>query len=300
MAGRRGQAAARSRSAARWPCAPDPTDLQRAAQDKPGRRRQASSFRRKRPSGRRTRSTASATSARWPSRGQVPQGNRRVPHQVQGPVLRCPRADQLHVPPPHARRHPQQPCSFAAWPTSRRIWGGGYADVTTRANLQVREIGAAAAPEVLTRLFDVGPDIAAAPARTTSATSPAAPRRGSTRRSCWTRDRTRGASTTTSSTTASCMACRASSTSPSTAAAPSPCWRTPTTSPSPPCRWLDGFGVAPGVYYRLALGGITGHKDFARQHRRDRSAGGHDAGVATLSSACSSPAVTALIATRRG
>lgn len=27
---------------------------------------------------------------------------------------------------------------------------------------------------------------------------------------------------------------------------------------------LDGFGVAPGVWWRLALGGITGHKDFAR------------------------------------
>ncbi|MFG1361145.1 NirA family protein [Xanthobacter pseudotagetidis] len=26
----------------------------------------------------------------------------------------------------------------------------------------------------------------------------------------------------------------------------------------------DGFGVAPGVWYRLALGGITGHRDFAR------------------------------------
>ena len=26
----------------------------------------------------------------------------------------------------------------------------------------------------------------------------------------------------------------------------------------------DGCGVAPGVYFRLALGGITGHKDFAR------------------------------------
>ncbi|ULO22734.1 NirA family protein [Methylocystis sp. SB2] len=26
----------------------------------------------------------------------------------------------------------------------------------------------------------------------------------------------------------------------------------------------DGYGVAPGVYFRLALGGITGHKDFAR------------------------------------
>ncbi|UYO43444.1 NirA family protein [Rhodopseudomonas palustris] len=27
----------------------------------------------------------------------------------------------------------------------------------------------------------------------------------------------------------------------------------------------DGHGVAPGVYFRLALGGITGHKDFARE-----------------------------------
>jgi len=26
----------------------------------------------------------------------------------------------------------------------------------------------------------------------------------------------------------------------------------------------DGFGIEPGVYFRLALGGITGHKDFAR------------------------------------
>lgn len=27
----------------------------------------------------------------------------------------------------------------------------------------------------------------------------------------------------------------------------------------------DGAGVAPGVYYRLGLGGITGHRDFARE-----------------------------------
>ena len=26
----------------------------------------------------------------------------------------------------------------------------------------------------------------------------------------------------------------------------------------------DGFGVEPGVWFRLALGGITGHQDFAR------------------------------------
>lgn len=27
---------------------------------------------------------------------------------------------------------------------------------------------------------------------------------------------------------------------------------------------LEGFGIDPGIYFRLALGGITGHKDFAR------------------------------------
>ena len=28
---------------------------------------------------------------------------------------------------------------------------------------------------------------------------------------------------------------------------------------------LDGFGVAPGVWFRLGVGGITGHRDFARE-----------------------------------
>jgi ferredoxin-nitrite reductase len=35
-------------------------------------------------------------------------------------------------------------------------WGGGYADVTTRANLQIREIGAAHAIDVLTAVQDLG------------------------------------------------------------------------------------------------------------------------------------------------
>ena len=30
-------------------------------------------------------------------------------------------------------------------------------------------------------------------------------------------------------------------------------------------RVADGFGVTPGVYFRLGLGGITGHRDFARE-----------------------------------
>jgi ferredoxin-nitrite reductase len=35
-------------------------------------------------------------------------------------------------------------------------WGGGYADVTTRANLQIREIPAAHGPDVVTALQDIG------------------------------------------------------------------------------------------------------------------------------------------------
>src|SRR6202022_554698 len=27
----------------------------------------------------------------------------------------------------------------------------------------------------------------------------------------------------------------------------------------------DGFGVDPGIWFRLGIGGITGHKDFARE-----------------------------------
>jgi ferredoxin-nitrite reductase len=48
----------------------------------------------------------------------------------------------------------------------------------------------------------------------------------------------------------------------------------------------DGFGVEPGVWFRLALGGITGHKDFARDtgvivkpRRRDQSRRRHRARV---------------------
>ncbi len=48
----------------------------------------------------------------------------------------------------------------------------------------------------------------------------------------------------------------------------------------------DGFGVEPGIWFRLAIGGITGHKDFARDTgvivkpaRGDRGRRRHRAGV---------------------
>ena len=41
----------------------------------------------------------------------------------------------------------------------------------------------------------------------------------------------------------------------------------------------DGFGVEPGIWFRLGLGGITGHRDFAKYDRHHRQAGGRDQGV---------------------
>jgi ferredoxin-nitrite reductase len=141
--------------------------------------------------------------------------------------------------------------------------GGGYADVTTRANLQVREIGAAAAPEVLTRLADLG---------LTSRGSGA--------------DNVRNV---TGSPTAGIDPQELIDTRPHARAihhhilnhrelyglprkfniALDGGGRVPVLEDtndigSTAVQVADGHGVAPGVYYRLALGGITGHKDFAR------------------------------------
>ena len=42
------------------------------------------------------------------------------------------------------------------------------------------------------------------------------------------------------------------------------CWRTPTTSASWRSRSRRASAIEAGIYFRLDLGGITGHKDFAR------------------------------------
>ena len=144
-------------------------------------------------------------------------------------------------------------------------FGGGYADVTTRANLQIREIGPQHTVDVLMGLHDLGivnrgagaDNIRNVTARPTAGIDP--------QELIDTRAAGAARCTTTSSTTARCTACRGSSTSPSTAAARSARWKTPTTSASPPCASTKGNGGADaGVYFRMALGGITGHKDFAR------------------------------------
>jgi ferredoxin-nitrite reductase len=141
--------------------------------------------------------------------------------------------------------------------------GGGFADVTTRANLQIREIPAAAAPEVLTRLADLG---------LTSRGSGA--------------DNVRNV---TGSPTAGIDPQELIDTRPQARALHHHILNHRELYGLPrkfnvafdgggavavledtndiaftAALVQDGYGVPAGVYYRLALGGITGHRDFAR------------------------------------
>ena len=74
----------------------------------------------------------------------------------------------------------------------------------------------------------------------------------------------RGPGISTSSTTARCMACRASSMSPSTGVGRIATLEDTNDIAFQAVDVLDGHGVESGIYYRLALGGITGHRDLAR------------------------------------
>ncbi len=141
--------------------------------------------------------------------------------------------------------------------------GGGYADVTTRANLQIREIAAANAPEMLLRLTELG---------LTSQGSGA--------------DNVRNV---TGSPTAGIDAQELIDTQPQARAIHHHILRHRALYGLPrkfniafdgggrvlvleetndiaftAVRVVAGFGVDAGVYYRLALGGITGHRDLAR------------------------------------
>jgi ferredoxin-nitrite reductase len=141
--------------------------------------------------------------------------------------------------------------------------GGGFADITTRANLQIREIPATAPPEVLMRLAEIG---------LTSRGSGA--------------DNVRNV---TGSPTAGIDAQELVDTRPHTRAlhhfilqhrelyglprkfnvAYDGGGRVPVLEDTndiafSAVRVLEGASVPAGVYYRLGLGGITGHRDFAR------------------------------------
>ena len=62
----------------------------------------------------------------------------------------------------------------------------------------------------------------------------------------------------------------------------------------------EGFGADAGVYFRLALGGITGHQGFCTRHRRDRQAGGRDEGRRRRRARLSSTTAIAPTAPRPG
>ncbi len=142
--------------------------------------------------------------------------------------------------------------------------GGGFTDVTTRANLQVRDIAAAHAPEMLTRLADLG---------LTSRGSGA--------------DNVRNV---TGSPTAGIDPQELIDTRPDArrihhhilnhrelyglprkfniafdGSGTIPVLEDTNDVAFTAVPVAAGFGVEPGIYYRLALGGITGHRDFARQ-----------------------------------
>ena len=141
--------------------------------------------------------------------------------------------------------------------------GGGYADVTTRANLQIREIGAAAGPEVVLRLNELGLTSRGAGA-----------------------DNVRNI---TGSPTAGIDPQELIDTRPHARAlhhfilhhrelsglprkfniAFDGGGRVPVLEDTNDIAFTavqvaDGFGAPPGVYYQLGLGGITGHRDLAR------------------------------------
>jgi ferredoxin-nitrite reductase len=143
-------------------------------------------------------------------------------------------------------------------------FGGGYADITTRANLQIREIPADAPPEVLMRLVELGLSSHGAGA-----------------------DNVRNV---TGSPTAGIDPQELIDTRPHARAlhhfilhhrelyglprkfniAFDGGGRVAVLEDTNDIAFAavevaDGFGVAPGVYYRLGLGGITGHRDFARE-----------------------------------
>ena len=62
----------------------------------------------------------------------------------------------------------------------------------------------------------------------------------------------------------------------------------------------DGFGVEPGVWFRLDARRHHRPQGFCPRHRRDRQAGRRDQGGRRASCACSSTMATAPTATRRG
>jgi ferredoxin-nitrite reductase len=140
---------------------------------------------------------------------------------------------------------------------------GGYADITTRANLQLREIAAANAPEILLRLSEIGLTSRGAGADNIRNIT-GSPTAGIDRQELIdTRSYCRGVhhhilyhrelyGLPRKFNIAFDGGGRVAVLEDTNDIALSA------------VQVVDGFGVTPGVYFRLGLGGITGHRDFAR------------------------------------
>src|SRR6185312_14996330 len=88
-------------------------------------------------------------------RRALSQGPRHLPPQVPRPILRRADAGCVHAPAAAARRHRLAHQAEGLADVADRF-GGGYVDITTRANLQIREIGAAHPLDVLTAIDELG------------------------------------------------------------------------------------------------------------------------------------------------
>jgi nitrate ABC transporter permease subunit len=176
----------------------------------------------------------------------------------------APAQDSVHVPAARYRTASVKQLAAVGLADLAVRYGGGYSHVTTRANFQIREIEPKNAGRCSKRSRN-----SASASRGTGATTilnvTGTPTAG--HRSAGTADTSalRAASgTSTSSTSAGSTACRASSTSPFDGAGIIPVLEDTNDIGFQAVEVKDGFGVEPGVWFKLALGGITGHKDFAR------------------------------------
>ena len=193
--------------------------------------------------------------------GQLSQGRRQFPLALPRALLRRARAELLHVPAAHSQWHPHALAAGRRRRHCRALCRAATAHVTTRANLQLREI---AAEHAVRSSGGVG----RARARHQGIGRRQHPQR---HRLAHRRHRPAGAdrhptlrarvAPSTSSMTARCMGCHASSMSASTAAACMPVLEDTNDIAFTAVDVAEGgSGAEPGVWFRLGLGGITGHR----------------------------------------
>ena len=142
-------------------------------------------------------------------------------------------------------------------------FGGGYADVTTRANLQIREIARAPCrrPAAGGRRRSASPRAGRAP--TISATSPAARPPASIRRSSTTRGRSAAAMHHYILNHREMYGLPRKFNIAFDGGGRVPVLEDTNDIGFVACQVTGGAGFEPGIYFRLQLGGITGHLDFA-------------------------------------